>query len=434
MAPVYRLRDLLAPLRPCFTAPTFENLCVLVCGWLMARNHTICGCLRAVGPLAVKHFSTYHRTLSLARWAADQVGLTIAAMILARCPQPICRAAVDDTTTSHCGPRVWGTGYHRDAVRSKPARKVWCRGHCWVVLCLVIPVPHCRRKFALPVLCRLYLNEKAAAQRQVKHRTKPALAVEMITLLAARFPQQRFHLCGDSAYGGESVLANLPETFDLTSRLMPQTAFHQPLEQVRRWGRGRPRKYGPRLPGLAEWAKHDARRRRARLYGHAVWVAPVAFRACLHRVPQRVVQAVVAKPRNPADKPQYFYTTDLQARPEEVLEGVADRWPIETCFKECKEYLGLEEPQCRTRQAVERTTPLAFWCYSLTVLWFMAGGHQQWTLQPPPWYPQKQCPSFADMLAMLRRQCLREFLAPWIGSGESEITGLDPPVRLPWAA
>ena len=433
MPPVYRLSALLEPLRASFTRPTFDNFCVLVYGWLLARRHTVCGCLLAVGPRATKHFATYHRTLAAARWAADAVGLTLAALILDLCPQTVCGAALDDTTTSHPGRRVWGTGYHRDAVRSKPARNVWCRGHCWVVLCLVIPVPHCRRKFALPVLCRLYLNAKTAAQLKLEHHTKPELGLALVEAVAARFPQQRFHLYGDANYGGESLLARLPETFDLSSRLMPQTALHQPVEHRPR-RRGRPAKRGPRLPGLAQWVQRRARRRRAMLYGHAVWVAPVAGRACLHRVPQRVVQVLVVKPRNPADKPQFFYTTALQLRPEQVLEGIADRWPIETCFWECKQQLGLEQPQCRARRAVERTTPLAFWCYSLTVLWYVAGGHREGIPQPPPWYPQKTCPSFADMLALLQGQCRQEYLTPWSAPREAHNSGPPQPPSWPWAA
>lgn len=420
MPPVYRLSDLLATLRPCFSAPTFDNFCLLVCGWLLARHHTVCGCLAVVGELATKHFSTYHRTLAVARWSTDAVGLMLVRLSLALCPQERYGVLVDDTTTSHAGSRIWGTGYHRDAVRGKPARKVWCRGHCWVVIALLCPVPHCRRKFALPVLFRLYLNEKSAAKERVEQVTKPALAVELIKLLATHFPNQQFQLCGDTNYGGESVLAHLPETFELTSRLMPQTALHQPLEYARRAGRGRPRKYGPRLPGLAQWTRKQVRRRRVMLSGQPVALELVPGRACLHRVPGRTVQVVVVKPRRAADKAHYFYTTDLLAKPEEVLETMVDRWPIETCFRECKQYLGLNEPQCRSRRAVERTTPLAFWCYTLTVLWFASAGHQQWLLNPPPWYPQKVAPSFDDMLSLARRQAIREYLNPWERHRESE--------------
>jgi len=422
VAPGYCFTALLEVLRPCFTRPTFDNFSLLVRGWLLARRQTVCGALRAVGDDATKHFSSYHRTLSEAVWEPDEVGLKLAREILTRCPQTVCGVAVDDTTTSHRGPHVYGNGYHRDAVRSTVGRNAWVKGHCWVVVSLLVSVPHCRRKFALPVLARLYLNEKTAAKLHRAHRKKPELAVELVQLLSEHFPDQRFHLLGDTNYGGESVLAHLPANFELTSRLMPQTGLHEPLRE-RSVGRGRPRKYGPRLPRLEQLARCPARRRAASLYGRRVWVAPVARQVCLHRVPERVVQVVVVKPRRRGGKPQYFYSTVLTLRPEQVLEGYADRWPIETCFEECKQELGLEEPRSRTRGAVERTTPLALWCYSLTVLWFLAGGHEQWQLNPPRWYPQKTSPSFADMLSLLRRQLVREYLNPRVESGGSDIPG-----------
>jgi len=434
VAPEYRFSTLLGNLRPCCTAPTFANLCLLLYGWLLTPHHTVCGCLAALGERATKHFSTYHRTLSAAHWSATAVGLAIAGVALRLCPATVCLVAIDDTTTRHVGRRVWGTGYHRDAVRSTPTRKVWCRGHCWVVLSLQVPVPYCARRFALPVLCRLYLNQTTAQKCGQPHRTKPELALELVQALAARFPDQRFHLLVDTNYGGESVLANLPATFDLTSRLMPQTALHQPLELLSRRRPGRPRVRGPRLPSLAACAQRPARRRRVVLYRQAVPVAPVSLRAAPHPVPGRGGGVGGCRPRKPGDKLQAIYTTVLTDRPEAVLERYAARWPIETCCWECKQQLGLESPRCRTRRAVERTTPLAFASYSLTVLWFIAGGYQRWQLRPPPWYPQKRCPAFADLLTLLRAQCRHELWDPCAAAGESTIPPPSPEPAWPWAA
>lgn len=45
--------------------------------------------------------------------------------------------------------------------------------------------------------------------------------------------------------------------------------------------------------------------------------------------------------------------------------------------------------------------------YSLIVVWFAQTGHVAW--RPPrwPWFPSKRRPSFADMLAALRRESVR---------------------------
>lgn len=70
-----------------------------------------------------------------------------------------------------------------------------------------------------------------------------------------------------------------------------------------------------------------------------------------------------------------------------------------------KQCLGFEEPQSRTRKAVERTAPMALVLYSLTVLWYAEHGEalrEQWFVKRP-WYRKKMGPSFADMLATLRQ-------------------------------
>ena len=53
-----------------------------------------------------------------------------------------------------------------------------------------------------------------------------------------------------------------------------------------------------------------------------------------------------------------------------------------------------------------RTTPMAFWAYSLVVLWCLTVGEHTRGARFPllPWYASKKTPSFADMLAALRRE------------------------------
>ena len=75
------------------------------------------------------------------------------------------------------------------------------------------------RPFCLPILFRLYLNKKRAAEERRAYRSKPELAVEMLRILCKHRANRRFHALVDSAYGGQSVLAHLPANCDLTSRL-----------------------------------------------------------------------------------------------------------------------------------------------------------------------------------------------------------------------
>jgi len=109
--------------------------------------------------------------------------------------------------------------------------------------------------------------------------------------------------------------------------------------------------------------------------------------------------------------PQAFYSTRTDDTGKDVLTRYAMRWSIEEANQNSKGHLGFEEPQGWTRRAVESRragTPTAMLLYSLILLWFAKHGHLHY--QPPhaPWYLGKPRPSFADMLATLRRESVRE--------------------------
>jgi hypothetical protein len=50
---------------------------------------------------------------------------------------------------------------------------------------------------------------------------------------------------------------------------------------------------------------------------------------------------------------------------------------------------------------------MAMWAYSLVIVWYVDWARNRKTLpmRPANWYRHKTAPSFADMLATLRRQC-----------------------------
>src|SRR5512135_1953982 len=100
---------------------------------------------------------------------------------------------------------------------------------------------------------------------------------------------------------------------------------------------------------------------------------------------------------------QMFYCTKLDWTAKEILSAYACRWAIECTFEYCKQFLGLEDPANRLPKAVERTAPMALFLFSMVVVWFHQTGHQFVRFPFRPWYPQKEEPSFADMVTTLRR-------------------------------
>ena len=79
---------------------------------------------------------------------------------------------------------------------------------------------------------------------------------------------------------------------------------------------------------------------------------------------------------------------------------------IEVSFHDQKQFLGFEDPQNQTSQAVARTAPLAGLVYDLVLLWYAERVRQGlatgWVARP--WYRSKTTPSFLDMLTAARQE------------------------------
>jgi len=92
---------------------------------------------------------------------------------------------------------------------------------------------------------------------ETPHKTRPELMFEMITLVAAWFPDRKFILVVDSLYSGRSVLSKLPTNFDLIGPVHPQAALYHPASKETVTRRGPRRKKGERLPDAKSW-EHDS--------------------------------------------------------------------------------------------------------------------------------------------------------------------------------
>lgn len=409
MSLVSSFLELVQPFSGAMTSPTFANLLVLLTGWVFARRRTVTGMIVAADAIDTKHHSTFHRFFASARWSLDEVGLTIFELILPWRDEGVIFLALDDTLARKRGLKVFGVGMHHDPAISTRKVSLVNWGHNWVVLGVIAKFPFCpKRCFCLPVLFRLYLNKKAAAKHRRVYRTRPELAVELLRLLCKRYEHRRFHLLGDSAYGGQSVLNHLPPNCDLTSRLLQDARLYEapPARKGRR--PGRPRKRGRRLPTPRQMLQGRARRLTLDIYGRKEHARVADTVARVHAAPDRPLRVVAVEPLAGGRRPEAFYSTCHDASAEEVLTGYAMRWSEEVTFHDAKQFLGFEEPQGWTRRAVERTAPMAMMLYSLIVLWFAGHGHRLYRVPWRPWYPHKSGASFADMLTTLRRESLRE--------------------------
>ncbi|MFZ1007840.1 MAG: transposase [Candidatus Sulfotelmatobacter sp.] len=249
------------------TAPTFASLTTVLTGWVFASRRTVTRMILAAGNVAEKHFSSYHRLFSAARWSLDALGLAVFDLI-----QPFLGSVVmlglDDTLARKRGLKMFGTGRHHDPLLSTRRTAVLNWGHSWVVLGVIVELPFRRgHYYCLPVLFRLYLNKKSALKHRRTYRTRPELAVEMLARLGNHAKTRRFHVVADSLYGGKSVLRALPVNCDLTTRIDLDARLYEPPPARLPGTNGRPRLRGARIASPRQMLSGYCRRMTLELYG-----------------------------------------------------------------------------------------------------------------------------------------------------------------------
>jgi len=408
-------------------APNGSSFVALVLGWVLCHGRrTLSGVIRAAGPFAPKSHDAYQNFFSKSRWKMDTLWQVLFRLLVAAFAvdtNPIWLAG-DDTLAKHRGPKIWGAGLYRDAVRSSRRHAAYAWGLNWVVLVMVAPVRllGTEHLIALPILARLNAKE---AGRSPKHKGRGAqqkkttvtLMGEMIALVAQWMPEAHFLFCGDGAYA--CLAGSLPTNVQLVSRMRCDAALYAPAPKRRRRGqRGRRPRKGKRLATPKQRAQRlrtsPWRTVRLVLYGETVERLIYDFTALWYEVrPDAPVRIVcVRDPKGKRDD-EFFFTTDLRMRVVDILQSYAGRWSIEVVFRECKQYLGMNDPQARTRSAVLRMTPFCLWLNALVKYWFLrqAPAYQQAAIHADPWYPHKTTISFQDMLTALRAHFWRSLFS-----------------------
>lgn len=465
---------LLLEFRAVFTRPSFDNFVVLASGAVHALGkHRVTDMLRAAGGGATKHFCSYYRFFSHARWSLDELGLVLLGLIIKAFPAAVVELALDDTLTRHTGKKIALASIHADPLlKQRKGRLFWSYGHVFVVLAVHVELPVLGRTgWALPFMFRLYegpssggradspsdVRRKAERRRAGKstrnrvrltdwvvdegaaqpgvtrvddapleasaRRTKLQLATEMLLLVATRFPDVSFRVVADHLYNGRNVLKPVHEqtrNVTIIARGRKDAALYE-LPPARRPGqRGRPRVRGARLPNPEQWAAENDnafRTTTVTMYGREVPVEVASFLGMAYRsLPGRLLRYVIVRDPQGVYRTDYFLATDTGLTEEQVLKSYSHRWPLERAFQDSKQKLGIQDPQVQRPKAVRRAAPFGMLIYSLVVLWYLIEGRKLVASLSPrtdPWYPGNPRPSFTDMIAGLRRLSWTEpFLDP----------------------
>lgn len=397
----------LCSFEPCFTVPGYARFVTLMTGWLLCiGKHTVTGVIRAAGADRDDP-SGYHRFFSRGAWSPERVGRVVLQLVLSLVPhQERVKLALDDTLARHTGKHIASAGMHRDPLLSTGNKPFFHFGHNWVVLAVAVTLPW-GKTFSLPCLVRLYRSVKTAQKQKLEHIKRTVLAAQMLADLVKHEQNRRFLVFADNAFVNRAVVRELPQGVDLVGRGRMDAALYAPPPIHR--GVGRPRVKGKRIAS----PQHRARKGRWHkldvvVHGKAAQVQVQVFDALWYIVGGgRKLRFVLVRDWPGHKKDDVLVSTDLTLSAKDIIEGYCQRWSLEETFGWAKSRLGLEDPHNRTEHAVHRTAPMALWAYSLVVVWYAqwARGRKTLPFRSARWYRHKAAPSFADMLATLRRQC-----------------------------
>jgi len=225
-----------------FSLPTWKNIKVLLMGAILCRGpRRISSILRVMGLASIPNFSKYHRVLSRAKWNGLTLSKILFGLLVKLLPEswPIL-IAVDETLERRRGKKIKAKGVYRDAVRSSQTNVVTSFGLKWECMMLIIPLPWCKRPWALPFLTVLAPSKKSNEKASRRHKTSLDWTRQMVKLIS-RWLRRPWILVGDGAYACMDLAAAcIKQSVTLVSRLrLDAQLFQYPADEKKKLGRRR---------------------------------------------------------------------------------------------------------------------------------------------------------------------------------------------------
>lgn len=400
---------------PVFSRPVWPHVKVLLTGAVLAPgSRTVTAILRIMGLSAAADFQAYHRVLTRAVWSPLTASRLLLRLLVAVCiPRGVVVVGLDDTIERRRGEQIQAKGIYRDPVRSSHAHFVKVSGLRWLCCMVLTPIAWANRVWALPFLTALCPSERFYEQRGRCPQPLTARAWQMIRLVGRWLPGREIVCVADSSFAVLELLAKvktLPRASVIT-RLRLDAALYDPQPQRAPGTKGRPRLKGKRRPTLeavladerTQWTPvlveqwYGAGPREVEVATDtAVWYhtgkPPVAIRWVLIRDPQECF------------KPQALLSTNLAHTVAQILTWFVRRWTMEVTFEEARAHLGMETQRHWNARAIARTTPALLSLYTIITLTAQLLIEKGATcVRSTAWY-RKTRPTFADAIALVRRQ------------------------------
>ena len=394
-------------------ARSAPRLACLFLGAILARGRrTVPSWIRGAGLGA--EFRPCYTTVAAAGTRADRVAARLAHEVVKPLLAGLNRLvlALDDTPTERYGPHVQGAGVHHNPTPG-PAGGPFVYGHVWVVLGLLVAHP-LWGVTALPLLARLYVRKKDLGAIEPKHRptfaTKLELAVELVRWAKGwlDFVARPLWVVADGAYAKGPLLKPLIALgVVVVSRLRKDAALWG-VPVTRAGQRGRPRKYGTQRIALAKRAGQTRGWTTGtfELYGKPTPKKYKTFLATWRPVGGVIRVVLVDEPKGWVA----FFCTDPSATVADIVGLVADRFSLETAFRDCKEVVGAGQQQVRHVWASVGSFHMCLWTFTMTEAWAWnrSGDELVAHRRTSPWDDKPRRPSHAVKRRAWRRELLAE--------------------------
>jgi hypothetical protein len=191
----------------------------------------------------------------------------------------------------------------------------------------------------------------------------------------------------DSWYMKSSlILPSLEKTIDVIGQVRRDTALYLPPKP--HTGRGRPRKYGAKIP--KENFQNMAALQKAKIfaYGKNRLLEFYEFPALVKFLDGKLCKAIWCRFNNDGNKFTNWHlivSTDTNLTPEEILSLYAARWSVEPAFNTLKNSVGVNRAWQQSQKAFDRWRCILCCAHCLSVLSAMFFGNELQAMFEIPW-------------------------------------------------
>ena len=317
--------------------------------------------------------------------------------------------AVDETLERRQGKKIKAKGAYRDAVRSSQSKVVISFGLKWECMMLIVPLPWCKRPWALPFLTVLAPSKKANEKAFKRHKTSIDWTRQMMKLVS-RWLNRPWILVGDGAYACMALAKScVKNNVALISRLrLDAQLFQFPVFEPKKLGRKPIKGERINLKQLLQDPKQVWQTVTVNWYGGEQKALECLSFVCLWyhagELPLEL-RIVLVKTPNGKNEAEVFFSTDTSHSAVKIINWFVLRWNIEVTFFETRAHLGVETQRQWSDNAIQRSTPLLMSMYSLLTLIALKinATTKLSSCEVTSWYNKQGELTFADIIVLIRR-------------------------------